>query len=70
MVPEENIQANDRSVEEEEKLNEDMEKPHIDVNMSERTAEEEDDKKFQVLIDQEENVAWHDATYESTQETM
>jgi len=40
-----------------------MEKPHIDVNMSEMTAEEEDDKKFQVLIDHEENVALYDVTY-------
>ncbi len=64
MVPEEKVQVNDSSLEDEENPSEDLEKLHIDVNMSERTAEEEDDKKFQVPIDQEENVASHNVTYE------
>ncbi len=41
-----------------------MEKPHIDVIMTDISAKEDDDKKFQVLIDWEENVALHDAIYE------
>jgi len=60
-LPEEKVQVNDSSLENEEKPSEDLEKLHIDMNMTEISAEEGDDKKFQVLIDQEENVALQDA---------
>jgi len=64
MVLEEKVQVNDSSLENEEKLSEELEKPHIDVNTTEISAEEGDNKKFQVLIDPEENIASHDAIYE------
>jgi len=45
------------------KPSEDMEKLHIEVNKSVMSFEEENDEKFQVLINQEENVAWSSETH-------